>query len=573
MTIAPREYDFVAARERLEAKPKSAGPKLGALEDAVARVKDGDHLAIGGCLYSRTPLALVWALLRRRPKHLTFSRNLMCYEGEWGMVSGAVDKVVTSWMGIGLPWGLSRIQREFVEAGRVEFEEWSHLGLGLRYRAAAMGVPFLPSLTMLGSDLMGVGGSKTVECPYTGRTLHAVPALFPDVALIHVQKADRLGNCQIDGYPHMDADIARAAATVLVTAEEIVSEDEIRLHPDRTVLPGFLVDALAHVPYGSYPHECYGVYDAEPDHFTTYVDGILAGGAAGVADYLERYVYAPASHADYLGLFGEARRADAAARGPDADDMTVSANELLAVMGARELRNDTTVFTGVGAPMMASVLAQRTHAPRLTMMVEGGVIGPTWKPGELPISTNEMRAAYRAQMLPGITDAFLLAQRGFFDVGFIGGAQIDRHGNLNTSAIGGYARPKVRLPGSGGANDIISLCREVMILTVHEKRRFTERVDFVTSPGYLAGGETRRGAGLLFGGVSRVVTTLGIFGFHPDSRRMQLLALHPGATVEQVRENTGFDVLVSPTLTTTKPPTDEELSILRMLDPKRQFIG
>ncbi len=253
--------------------------------------------------------------------------------------------------------------------------------------------------------------------------------------------------------------------------------------------------------------------------------------------------------------------------------MTVSANELLAVMGARELRNDTTVFTGVGAPMMASVLAQRTHAPRLTMMVEGGIIGPTWKPGELPISTNEMRAAYRAQMLPAITDAFLLAQRGFFDVGFIGGAQIDRHGNLNTSAIGGYARPTVRLPGSGGANDIISLCREVMILTVHEKRRFTERVDFITSPGYLEGGDARRRAGLRFGGVSRVVTTLGIFGFHPESRRMQLLALHPGTSVEQVREHTGFEVLVSPELTTTKPPTDEELSILRMLDPKRQFIG
>ena len=193
--------------------------------------------------------------------------------------------------------------------------------------------------------------------------------------------------------------------------------------------------------------------------------------------------------------------------------VSFTANELLAVMGARELRDNTTVFTGVGAPMMASVLAQRTHAPRLTMMVEGGVIGPMWKPGELPISTNEMRAAYRAQMLPGITDAFLLAQRGFFDVGFIGGAQIDRHGNLNTSAIGGYARPKVRLPGSGGANDIISLCREVLILTVHEKRRFTERVDFVTSPGYLDGGDSRRRHGLLFGGVSRVVTRLGIFGF------------------------------------------------------------
>jgi glutaconate CoA-transferase subunit A len=314
VTISPREYDFHAARLRLEQKAKSAGEKLCTLDDAVARVKDGDHLAFGGCLFSRTPLALVRQLLRRRPKGLTISRNLMCYEGEWCMVAGAVDKVVTSWMGIGLPWGLSRIQREFVESGRVAFEEWSHLGLGLRYRAAAMGVPFLPSLTMLGSDLMEVGGSKTVECPYTGRTLHAVPALFPDVALLHVQKADPLGNCQIDGYPHMDGDIARAASTVLVTAERIVSEDEIRLHPDRTIIPGFLVDALAHAPYGSYPHECYGVYDAEPEHFTVYVNGIRERGAAAVADYLERYVHAPRSHADYLALFGEARLSDAAAR-------------------------------------------------------------------------------------------------------------------------------------------------------------------------------------------------------------------------------------------------------------------
>jgi glutaconate CoA-transferase subunit B len=252
--------------------------------------------------------------------------------------------------------------------------------------------------------------------------------------------------------------------------------------------------------------------------------------------------------------------------------VSITANELLAVMGARELRDNTTVFTGVGAPMMASVLAQRTHAPRLTMMVEGGVIGPMWKPGELPISTNEMRTAYRAQMLPGITDAFLLAQRGFLDVGFIGGAQIDQHGNLNTSAIGGYDRPSVRLPGSGGANDIISLCREVIILTVHEKRRFSETVDFITSPGWLDGGESRRKSGLLFGGVARVVTTLGVFGFEPESRRMRLEALHPGVSVDTVLANTGFELLVSDRLTTSKATTDEELGILRMLDPARQFL-
>jgi len=253
--------------------------------------------------------------------------------------------------------------------------------------------------------------------------------------------------------------------------------------------------------------------------------------------------------------------------------MSTTANELLAVMGARALKDDTTVFVGVGAPLMAAALAQRTHAPKLTMVIEGGIVGPSFMPGELPISTNEMRTAFHAQMLPGITDAFLLAQRGFLDVGFIGGAQIDQYGNLNTSAIGGYDKPAVRLPGSGGANDIISLCREVMILTVHEKRRFTERVDFITSPGYLSGADSRRKSGLLFGGVSRMVTTLGVFDFEPTSRRMRLIALHPGVSREDVQANTGFEVLVSESLTTTDPPTSKELEILRMLDPKRQFIG
>jgi glutaconate CoA-transferase subunit B len=248
--------------------------------------------------------------------------------------------------------------------------------------------------------------------------------------------------------------------------------------------------------------------------------------------------------------------------------------ELLAVMGSRQLRDDTSVFAGVGVPLLAAVLAQRRHAPRLTMVIEGGIIGPRIAPGRLPISTNEMRAAHRATMLPGITDTFLFAQRGFLDIGFIGGAQIDRHGNLNTSAIGGdYWRPKIRLPGSGGANDIISLCKEVVILTVHEKRRFVERVDFVTSPGWLDGGDSRRKAGLLFGRVSRVVTTLGVFGFDPDCRRLCLEALHPGVTSDRVAEQTGFEVLMPERAETTEPPSDDELAMLREIDPDRRFLA
>ena len=254
--------------------------------------------------------------------------------------------------------------------------------------------------------------------------------------------------------------------------------------------------------------------------------------------------------------------------------MSVTPSELLAVIGSRQLKDDTTVFAGVGVPLLAAALAHQRHAPKLTMVIEGGIIGPQIRPGRLPISPNEMRAAHRAQMLPGITDTFLFAQRGFLDYGFMGGAQIDQYGNVNTSVLGtDYWKPKVRLPGTGGANDIASLCREVIIVTTHERRRFVPKVDFVTSPAWLDGGDTRRRAGLFFGGVSRVVSTLGIFGFDPATRRMRVDALHPGVTRAQVQEHTGFPLLDAPEITETAPPTADELEMLRALDPERRFLG
>ena len=298
--------DFVEARRRLEAKRKDAGEKLTSAQDAVRLVKDGDHVAVGGCLFSRTPMLLVREILRQQRRGLALSRNLMCFEGEWMMVAGAVEQIVTSWQGIGLPWGLSRVLRQHVESGAVRFEEWSHLGLGLRYRAGAMGVPFLPTLTMLGSDLMDVGGAKPITCPFTGETVNLVPALFPDVAILHVHRADRLGNCQIDGYGHMDADIARAASTVLVTAEEIVDEEEFRRHPDLTAIPGFVVDAVVHAPLGALPGECYGLYETDFEHFDRYVAAINDRGMDGVREYLYRWVYGPATHEEWLALFDPA---------------------------------------------------------------------------------------------------------------------------------------------------------------------------------------------------------------------------------------------------------------------------
>ena len=161
-----------------------------------------------------------------------------------------------------------------------------------------------PSLRASNSEKENCASAKTMTCPFTGETLCLVPALFPDVAVLHVHRADKLGNCQIDGYPHMDVDIALASTTVLVTAEEIVSEEEIRLHPDRTAIPGFAVDAVVEVPYGAFPHECYGLYEADFNHFDQYVAQGSSQGAGGVREYLDRYVYQTPDHKDYLDLFG-----------------------------------------------------------------------------------------------------------------------------------------------------------------------------------------------------------------------------------------------------------------------------
>jgi glutaconate CoA-transferase subunit A len=298
---------FVEARRRLERKDRALRDKRMPAGDAARLVQDGNHVAIGGCLYSRTPLVTLREILRLRRVGLTLSRNLMCYEGELFLVAGATRSLVTSWIGIGLPWGLSRITREFVEGGQAHFEEWSHLALGLRYRAAAMGVPFLPTLSMLGSDLLGRTSARTMTCPFTGETLCLVPALFPDVAVIHVHRADCFGNAQIDGYPHMDPDLAAAAATVILSTEEIVSTDEIRRTADRTVIPFFTVDAVVEAPFGAYPHECYGRYEADLDHIGAYARGVAAGGAAAVRAYLDEYVYGLDTFDAYLERFGAAR--------------------------------------------------------------------------------------------------------------------------------------------------------------------------------------------------------------------------------------------------------------------------
>ena len=254
------------------------------------------------------------------------------------------------------------------------------------------------------------------------------------------------------------------------------------------------------------------------------------------------------------------------------EELPYSASEMLSVMSGRLLTDGQTVFAGVGIPLLAATLAQRIHGPGITILFEGGTLGPFVVPGELPASTNEQRCTRRANMLLSITDVLLLLQRGYVDVGFMGGAQIDRYGNLNSSFIGSPENPSVRLPGTGGGNDISSLTQMIVAIK-HEKRRFVEKVDFVTSPGFLNGNSTRHDTGLISGGMYRVVTDLAIMGFDEKTKSMKVEALHPKVTAEEVRDNTGFDILIDENVGVTKAPSDEELSVLRHLDPERVYIA
>ncbi len=249
-----------------------------------------------------------------------------------------------------------------------------------------------------------------------------------------------------------------------------------------------------------------------------------------------------------------------------------TAAELLAILSARLLEDGQVAFAGVGIPLLAATLAQRTRCPGLTILFEGGVIGAFIEPGKLPPSTNDQRCAVRANMVLGSAEVLLLMQRGYVDVGFMGGAQIDRYGNLNSSFIGDPTRPKIRLPGTGGGNDIASLTTMIVAMK-HEKRRFVEKVDFVTSPGWLRGDASRQEAGLLTGGMFRVVTDLAVFGFDDVTRQLKVLALNPGVTREQLQDNTGFTLVFDDATGVTEPPTDHELRVLRELDPDRLYTA
>jgi glutaconate CoA-transferase subunit B len=245
--------------------------------------------------------------------------------------------------------------------------------------------------------------------------------------------------------------------------------------------------------------------------------------------------------------------------------------ELMAVCGSKQIKNGEVVFIGTGLPLIAAMLAKQTHAPTAKIVYEAGFIDSNAK--DIALSIADSRLGYHAAGAIGLIETLgLMLQGGHVDLGFVGAAQIDEYGNINTTYIGSFEKPTVRLPGSGGGNDIISSAKRIVAIMTHEKRKMVKKLDYLTSPGFLNGPEAREKAGLLGGGPSLVVTNLCQMDFDERTKRIRLATVHPRVTVQQVVENSGFDLIIPKDVPTTELPTYEELELLRKIDPNGIYI-
>ena len=297
------------ARAVFATKPRGLVDKVTTVADAVARlVRDGDYLATGGFGTNRIPTAVCHEILRQKRQNLAFSGHTTTHDFQIlcaGNLTGrgqTLAKVDAAYV-VGLEArGLSPHARRVLESGAVEVVEWSNYTLALRYTAAAMGVPFVPSRSLLGTDTLSHSPAKVIECPFTGEKLAAVPALYPDVAAIHVHEADRYGNCRFAGTSVADIDLARAAKRLIITCERLVPHEEMRRDPHRTQIPFLCVDAVCEVPFGSYPGNMPGEYFSDEDHLKKWLEA--EKDPAAFANFLDDHVFGVRDFGEYLDRCG-----------------------------------------------------------------------------------------------------------------------------------------------------------------------------------------------------------------------------------------------------------------------------
>ena len=551
-------------------------------------VKNKDFIAVGGFGHVRVSMSVIYEIIRQKKRNLTMAGKTAVHDLDLLVGAGCVNNVEVAYSFGHELRGLSPASRRAVETGKCKITgEISNAGYQWRFLAAMMGLPFIPTRVLLGTDTFKHSSAKVIEDPFSKKPICLLPACYPDVGIIHVPRCDKYGNSQIDGIMVEDFELSRAARRVIITTEKIVDNKTIRQEPNKTVIPFYLVDGVVEAPFGAHPCQMPYQYFFDEDHIGKWLS--VSKTDEGVEKYLDKYVYNVDNFKEYLKLIGGEKKLEKLKRieqlkepmsapwiekkqKTSEDKEKYSSTEMLACVASNILEDKKSVFVGTGLPIIASMLAQRTHAPNLLLFFEAGGIGP--EPPVLPISVGDSRTFYMAVAASSMHDSMSMAQAGYIDYGFLGAAQIDIHGNINTTVIGTYEHPKVRLPGSGGANDVGTLSNRTIIIMRQDKYRFVKNLDFLTTPGFLNGYDSREKIGLpKDSGPYRVITQLGVYGFDKESKKMTLISTHPGVTIDQIRTNSSFDIIIPEEISITKPPTKKELKILKEIDPAGMVIG
>jgi glutaconate CoA-transferase, subunit A len=301
------EPDVDAAREFFRTKSREMKSKLMSVSEAVSKFcHDGDYLASGGFGTTRIATAVLHEIVRQGRRRLGFAGHTTTHDFQILAAGHCIDRCdVAYFLGLEMR-GMSPNSRRAVESGAIELTEWTNASLDWRFKAAAMGVPFLPARTVLGTDVYRFSAAKEILCPFTGQKFLAVPALFPDVGIIHVHRADQYGNAQVDGITMADRDIARCAKRLIISTERLVSSDEIRTDTARTLVPYWQVDAVCHVPYGSYPGNMPYEYYSDEEHLSEWFEA--EKDPETFKAFMKRYIYDPKNFSEYLALKGGEKR-------------------------------------------------------------------------------------------------------------------------------------------------------------------------------------------------------------------------------------------------------------------------
>lgn len=550
--------------------------KIISLQEAVQSIPDGSTIGIGGAWFVRTPMAFIRELARQGKRDLT----TVGFGAGLGMdnliAAGCVKKIRYQFNGFDV-FGLAPMFRNAIESGLVEGEELTTLSMTSGLHAAQKNIPFMPMLGPLGSDLMDRPGLVPFTCPVTGRKLVAAAAIQPDVTVIHVQRADAEGNVEIHGELCLDRKLVGAAKRVIVTAEEIVDRSYFREDPHRTTFPHFNVTAVVHAPAGAYPTSCLPYYTTDFWYLADHVERAQATRGQKGAQLTESLRalsmpdYRPPSkdRLDYLHAYATTPPSRSPVPLVVAEKDSFTPAEMIAVLLARWVQDGDICTVGSSTPLsvVAYLLAKNTHAPHLVIIPFAGLMDVD--PYPMTLTNAEPLALGNCVDYWGMDDLYeWLYQKGRISEEIFTTAQIDGNGNLNTSVIGDPHGRSVRLPGQAGIADVTNLHQNLVVYSCrHTRERLVERVDYISGSRVLAKPEEREAVNLRPGS-QRVMTNLGVFELNEDTHKLELISIHPGVTMEEIEKNTGFPIIKAREITTTEPPTAEELRLIReKVDP------